>query len=365
MRSDCKEYVRSCEVCNKNKKPNVKAKAQLGQYHAGVPLERIHMDILGPLPETKNGNKYILMIIDQFTKWIECFPLPNQKAEIIAKNFVDNVICRLGCPLELHTDQGKNMDGTIMHQICELLQIAKTRTTPYHPASNGQVERYNRTLLQALRCYIENKQDTWDEYLQQIAGAIRACKNRQTGFTPNEMMMGRDVLQPINLFLGTSDNGEDKDINTYVKDLKSKLESIHREARENLKTSQNRQKRDYDLRSVHNTYGVGDVVYKTNSATAIGKSPKLKSPWKGPYVITEIKSPVLYRIKDRKKEEVIHHDRIKLCQDRNHPLWLSRLRNKILKDHSSLETCNSDLEEYNLDTLFQLQEILSQLRFRS
>ena len=88
------------------------------------------MDILGPLPETKNGNKYSLMIINQFTIWIECFPLPNQKAEIIAKNFVDNVICRLGCPLELHTDQGKNMDGTIMHQIGEILQIAKTRTTP-------------------------------------------------------------------------------------------------------------------------------------------------------------------------------------------------------------------------------------------
>lgn len=80
------------------------------------------------------------------------------------------------------------MDGTIMRQICELLQIAKTRTTPYHPASNGQVERYNRTLLQALRCYIKNKQDTWDEYLQQLAGASRASKNRQTGFSPNEMM---------------------------------------------------------------------------------------------------------------------------------------------------------------------------------
>lgn len=93
-----------------------------------------------------NENKYILMIIDQFTKWIECFPLPNQKAELIAKSFVDNIICRLWCQLELHTDQGKNMDGTIMRQICELLQIPKTRTTPYHPASNGQVERYNRTL---------------------------------------------------------------------------------------------------------------------------------------------------------------------------------------------------------------------------
>lgn len=93
------------------------------------------------------------------------------------------------------------MDGTIMRQICELLQIAKTRTTPYHPASNGQVERCNRTLLQALRCYIKNKQDTWDEYLQQLAGALRASKNRQTGFTPNEMMLGRDVIQPLYILL--------------------------------------------------------------------------------------------------------------------------------------------------------------------
>ena len=76
------------------------------------------------------------------------------------KSFVNNIICRLGCPLELNTDQGNNMDGYIIHQICELLQKAKTRTTPYHPAPNGQVERYNRTILQALRCYIKNKQDT-------------------------------------------------------------------------------------------------------------------------------------------------------------------------------------------------------------
>lgn len=69
------------------------------------------------------------------------------------------------------------MDGTIMSQICELLQIAKTRTTLYHPASNGRVKIYNKTLLQTLRCYIKNKQDTWDEYLQQFAGALRASKN--------------------------------------------------------------------------------------------------------------------------------------------------------------------------------------------
>jgi hypothetical protein len=78
------------------KKVNKKEKADLGQHHSGVPFERIHMGILGPLPVSKLGNKYILVIIDQFTKWIECYPLPNQYAETIAKALMDSTISRFG-----------------------------------------------------------------------------------------------------------------------------------------------------------------------------------------------------------------------------------------------------------------------------
>ena len=167
------------------------------------------------------------------------------------------------------------------------------------------------------------------------------------------MMLGRDVLQPLDIFLGTTDIGEEEDLNTYVSDTKSNLESIHREARENLRTSQHRQKKYYDLRSNQNTYGIGGIAYKTNSATLIGTSPKLKSPWKGPYIITEIKSPVLYRIKDRKKEEVVHHDRIKSCHNKNNPLWFSRLRNEVLRycdlENNVADNSESEVEGYNLD----------------
>ena len=83
------------------------------------------------------------MVIDQFTKWLEFYPLPNQGAEAIAKVFVDNFIARFGCPPKIHTDQGKNMDGNLIRQICKLLDIDKTRTTPCHLSSNGQVERFN------------------------------------------------------------------------------------------------------------------------------------------------------------------------------------------------------------------------------
>ena len=177
MSKDCALYVESCSACNQSKRSGRKARAGLGTYHAGAPLERVHLDILGPFPRSLTGNCYVLMLIDQFTKWLECFPLPNQSSETVAKTLVDGFLSRFGCPSEIHTDQGKNMDGVLMRQLCELLQITKTRTTPYHPASNGQVERYYRSVLQAIRCYLKNKQSDWDLHLQQIAGAIRATEN--------------------------------------------------------------------------------------------------------------------------------------------------------------------------------------------
>ena len=95
------------------------------------------------------------MVIDQFTKWLECLPLPNQGAEAVAEAFVNEFITRMGCPDIVHSDQGTNVQSELFQSVCRLLDIARTRTTPYHPSSNGQVERMNRTLLQAIRCTLE------------------------------------------------------------------------------------------------------------------------------------------------------------------------------------------------------------------
>ncbi|VDI47499.1 Hypothetical predicted protein [Mytilus galloprovincialis] len=158
LRENARNYVKSCHTCNVNKKANVKPKGPLGQFHAGIPMEKLHMDILGPLHESSSANKYVLVLVDQFTKWMEMFPLPNQNTITVAKRLLDGFISRLGCPVQIHTDQGKNVDGQMFHDICRLLQIVKTRTTPYRPCSNGQVERFNRTILQAIRCYLKGKQ---------------------------------------------------------------------------------------------------------------------------------------------------------------------------------------------------------------
>ena len=329
----------------------MKPKAPLGQYHAGAPLECVHIDILGPFTSSKKGNQYVLVIVDQFTKWLECFPLPRQGAEEVAKCVVDRFISRFGCPLEIHTDQGKNFDGKLFTSVCNLLQIVKTRTTPYRPRSNGQVERYNRTILQLIRCFLRGNQQTWDEHLQQLAGAIRSTINRNIGFTPNLMMLGREVMLPIDIMIGGLEQKYDSAAE-YVVKFKTTLKQIHTLARDTLESSQMRQKRDYDLKLKTQSYEAGDLVYKLDSAKKVGQSPKLQKVWKGTFLVVEVVSPVLFRIADRKKTYVLHHDRLKPCLDQDVPLWLRRKRRSLLQGLNE-DNGEPDTESLGLDKLFE------------
>ena len=104
------------------------------------------MEFLRPLPQSKLGNKYILIAADYFTKWVEAYPLVNQEAVTVAEVLIQEFISRFGVPLILHSDQGRNFEGAVFSEMCKLLEVTKTRTTPLNPQSDGMVERFNRTL---------------------------------------------------------------------------------------------------------------------------------------------------------------------------------------------------------------------------
>ena len=355
MKKASVQYVRTCRVCNRNKKRNRKYKAGLTPFHSGIPMERVHLDILGPFNISKRGNRYVLVMIDQFTKWVEVQALPHQGADLIAETAVNEFFSRMGCPLQIHTDQGKNFDGQLFRRLCEVLQIAKTRTTPYRPASNGQCERCNRTLLFMIRAYLE-KTTEWDIYLQQIAGAIRSTVNDSTGETPNRMMLGRETLQPIDLLIPTKMTSEDTEPSDYVGKLEREMSNIHHTVRQSLKEKQYRQKKNYDVKSYSRSYDVGDLVYKVDDSTEIGVSKKLKPPWVGPYLIVEVLTPNLYRVQGRKERDVLHHDKLRICQDREIPLRMRQLRKKFLAGEPL--QCEKDVwtENLGIEKLFENKE---------
>ena len=316
-------YVSTCAECNRSKKPNRYGRVPMQEYQASAPMERVHIDFLGPLPKTQRGNEHILMIVDQFTKWVECIPLPSQSAEVTAKAAVDGFFSRFGCPFQIFSDQGRNFESKLFTSICEVLEIHKTRTTPYRPSANGQVERFNRTLMNAVRCYVRDSPEQWDVHLPQIAGALRAAVNRSTGFTPNKLMLGREVNTPAYLMFPHK-SVTPVEVGEYVASLMKNIQSAHEVARDQLKTSLKRMKRDYDLRAHQREFKVGDVVYLLDTAVIKGKGKTLTPCWKGPAILIRKISTSPYSVKLQKSMLVVNHDRLKLCQDRNKPQWIQR-----------------------------------------
>ena len=319
-----RNFVRTCNTCNRFKKPSRKAKAPMTKYHAGAPIERVHLDFLGPLRETTNGNNNILVMVDQFTKWCEIVPLPSQTAEITAKTAVNEFFARFGCPFTIHTDQGRNFESNLFKAICTLLRINKTRTTPYRPSANGQVERYNRTLMDAVRCFVDESQKDWDEFLPQLACALRSSVNRNTGMTPNKMMLGREVNLPADLVFKPILEETFESEEEYVTKLRENMREAHEVARRQLQTSQEMMKRDYDTNMKQFEYQPGEFVYMLNTAHLKGRAKKLDPPWKGPGIVIERITSYVYKIRLQRRTVVTNHDRLKKCNDRTIPSWLQR-----------------------------------------
>ena len=140
------EWCHTCPACSQRKTPTPKNLAPLQSVTVSSPMQMVAIDILGPLPVTLAGNKYILVAADYFSKWIEAYAIPNQEATTIARKLLDEMFCRFALPEKLHSDQGRQFEAEVTTQLCQFLQIKKTRTTPYHPQSDGLVERFNRTL---------------------------------------------------------------------------------------------------------------------------------------------------------------------------------------------------------------------------
>ncbi|VDH95024.1 Hypothetical predicted protein [Mytilus galloprovincialis] len=270
-----------------------------------------------PLPTTDQGNRYILVIQDYFTKFTEVYPLCDINAETVANVFLKGWIKRYGCPVEIHSDQGTQYESQLFQGICKLLHISKTRTTAMHPRSDGMVERGNRTIKEMLSKYIDRNQSDWDKYIDYMVMAYNSTPHDSTGITPYRMMFGDEMKMPLDLIAGSpSDDDEEthfKNEHSFVAKIREELEKAHEIAREKLKRTAIRQKDYYDRNVKEINYANGDLVRRWQPHVVKGGKKKLYRNWTGPWVIIEKLTDVLFKIKHSKNSPnvVVHADNLK------------------------------------------------------
>ena len=276
-------------------------------------FERIAADLSGPYPTSANGNSYILVVSDYFTKLTEQYPLPNIKASTVADHLFRGWIKHYGCPREIHSDQGRQFESALFKEVCALLQIGKTRTSPVHPRSDGIVEQANRTVNNILSKYVSENQRDWDPHLDFIVMAYNSTEHESTGMSPHRLVYGEKMTIPIDILTDPIAGEEAPMTSDYVVQLQSKLIKSHRLVRNTTKKAAERKKKQYDCRIQEYTYKCGDLVWRNQKKATPGVKCKISRHWTGPWVIVEKICDVLFKLQYAQNSSpvIVHGDNIK------------------------------------------------------
>ncbi|CAH1257446.1 GIN1 [Branchiostoma lanceolatum] len=311
MRNDVTAHVSGCETCVRSKGGGRKHRGPMQPSVVGFPNDRVAMDICGPYPKSHKGNKYILVLSDYFTKWVEVFPMADITAESVVKCFYEGWICVHGPPQSLHTDQGSNFDSVHVKDLCRFMKIHKTRTTPYHPQSDGLVERFNRTMGNILRSRVAPHQRDWDEHLPEVKFAYNTSCHATTGFSPYFVQHGREARLPIHLMVRIPTSvGE---VHQHVEAMQTRLPLVFQQVQEHTQQQQRRQKELYDEKTYGKPYAVGDTVFLLNKQVGKGLVRKLTPRAIGPFAVVRRIGDLVYEVRNtrgRQQLKVVHFENL-------------------------------------------------------
>jgi len=190
---DVRDFCRRCDACAKYHHGTVKKQGELQNMCVGAPWERVAIDVMGPHPQSSKGNKFMVTVLDHFTKYAFAFPVRSHDAVTVAKHLVERKFLVYGVPVQLLSDRGAEFEGSLMTEVCRLLEIDKIRTTSYKPSTNGALERVHRTLNTILGKIVSENQRDWDTHVAYVLAAYNATEHSATGYSPNMLVYGREL----------------------------------------------------------------------------------------------------------------------------------------------------------------------------
>ena len=311
MDSFIKSKVKSCDRCIR-RKTNIGQRAKLVNIQSTAPMEIVCIDYLS-LEPSKGGVENILVITDHFTRYAQAIPTKNQTARTTARVLFDNFIVHYGFPARIHSDQGQCFESNLIKELCTIADVEKSRTTPYHPMGNGQVERFNQTLLQMLGTLEESKKSDWKAHVPSLVHAYNSTFHDSTGYSPYFLMFGRHPRLAIDAFFGLNpDVLAAKTHTEYVRKLRQRLHFAYQKASREAKKSAAHHKSTYDLKARSSVIQPGDRVLVRN--VGIRGKHKLADRWEHkPYIVKQQPNPdipvfVVQEEGSRKKPRILHRN---------------------------------------------------------
>ena len=284
MTEEIRKYIQSCERCIRFKQRS--ENAPLKPLKASHPLKLVHMDFLRiGGKEDKNAN--VLVITDHFTRYAQAYITSNQQASTAAKVFIDKFVTNYGFPEKILTDQAQVFNGTLYEAMCKEAKIKKVRTTPYRPQTNGQCERFNRTLMTMLGALPQDEKVNWQDWVSTLVHAYNCTTTRVTGFSPYYLMFGREPRIPADETFGvTFPKTRQNTMKNYVETLRKHLEWAYQIATEHINKDMECRKLYYDRKAHCMDIVAGDIVLVRQKM--FGMTYKIEDHWEVPvYLVLE------------------------------------------------------------------------------
>lgn len=303
LRKDVEEFVKKCDSCQRYKhgKHNLEPMAITTTAYSA--FQKIFLDIVGPLEQDVQNNRYILTIQCELSKFVEAYPIPNKEAVTVAESFVQNFILRYGIPQEIVTDQGTEFLSSTFKEACKVLGIKQLNSTAYHHETLGALENSHKHLGAYLRIQVAKHPNSWSSWVSFWCFSYNNSVHSETRYTPFELVFGQTCRLPSNVLTRTDPLYSFDD---YPLELKYRLQTACNDARNKLLLSKEKRKKLYDSQ-------ISKIVrYPTGSKIMLRNNVGNKSEpvYKGPYTVVVDKAPnVVINIGNKLIE--VHKNRVK------------------------------------------------------
>lgn len=277
MQADVEHYVTKVCSCLKRKRPNKVTRAPLVNIVTTYPFKLVSVGFLH-LEGCKGGYEYILVIMDHFTRFAQAYACKNKSAKTVAEKIYGDFVLRYGFPTKLHHDQGREFENKLFEHMEEICDIQHSRTTPYHPAGNGQVERFNRTLLSMLRSLPSQAKADWKSSLNKVVHAYNCTRSEVTGYAPYYLLYGRHPRLPIDVMFGLKPRESGVSHSDYAAKWRNRMKEAYELASRTVQKEQRRAKQGYDKKIYGADLQPGNRVLVRNRGERGGPG-KLRSYW--------------------------------------------------------------------------------------